>query len=201
MLSDTRLGQLYILGLPSEQDYRSCKIPEAGLQQKSWVAKLSLSGKISGCILLQSDTPFVSTIRFSNLLVIKVRDTANLTQSSFEGISAQWLQVFKSCFCLFRFMWQICHFLASGIHTSATLPKANTSKSVTLNMHDKTLTFCQKSVTPMRKVALSIHVGCCASLTLSFLTMISDTSHTSGRQSEKSLSGEKYFRNFVVIAL
>lgn len=192
---------MYILSRPSEQDYRSFKAPETGLQHKSWVGKLNLSGKISGCILVHSDITFVSTIGFSNLLVIKVHDTANLIQSSFGGSSAQWLQVFKSCFCLFCFMWQICYFLSSGIQTSATFPKANTANSVTLNMHDKTLTFCQKSVTLMCKLALSIRVGCCASLTLSFLTMISDMSHTSGRQFEKSLSEEKYSRNFVAIAL
>ncbi|KAJ7408953.1 hypothetical protein WISP_117659 [Willisornis vidua] len=85
--------------------------------------------------------------------------------------------------------------------TSATFPKANTTNSVTLNIHDKTLTFCQKSVTLTCKVASSVHVGSCASLNLSLLTMISDMSHTSGRQFEKSLYGEKYSRNFVAIAL
>lgn len=62
----------------------------------------------------------------------------------------------------------------------AVLPKTNTSNSVTLNMYDKILTFCQKTVTPMHKVALSILVGCCASLNLSFLKIISDMSHRSG---------------------
>lgn len=118
-----------------------------------------------------------------------------------EEVQLSGCRFLKVVFYLLCFMWQICYFLVSGIQTSTTFPKANTTNSVTLNMHDKTLTFCQKSVTPMRKVALSIRVGCCTSLTLSFLTMISDMSHTSGRQFEKSLSGEKYSRNFLAIAL
>lgn len=148
-------------------------------------------------------TIYVSTIGFSHFLENKVHDTANLIQAHSEGYSAQWLQVFKSCFCLFCSMWQIfiSHFLAPGIHRNAALPKTNTTNSVTLNMYDKTLTFCQKNVTPMLKVALSIHVGCCASLHLSFLVIMSDMSHRSGRQFEKSLCRKKCSKNFVAIAL
>lgn len=54
-----------------------------------------MSGKISGYIHTHIDTTFVSSIEFSNLLVTKVHDTANLIQSSFGGSSAQWLQVLK----------------------------------------------------------------------------------------------------------
>lgn len=89
-------------------------------------------------------------------------------------------------------MWQIftSHFLDAGIHMRAPFPKPNTTNSVTLNMYDKILTFCQKTVTPVHKVALSTLVGCCASLNLSFLKIISDMSHRSGRQFEKSLCRE-----------
>lgn len=61
----------------------------------------------------------------------------------------------------------------------AILLKTNTTNSVTLNMYDKILTFSQRTVTPMHKVALSILVGCCASLNHSFLKIISDMSHRS----------------------
>lgn len=135
-----------------------------GPWSKTETETCNLSGNIS------VSTIYMSTIGFSHFLDTKVHDTANLIQAHREGYSAQQLQVFKSCFCLFCSMWQIfiSHFLAPGIHRNAALPKTNTTNSVTLNMYDKTLTFCQKNVTPMLKVALSIHVGCCASLHLSF---------------------------------
>lgn len=172
-------------------------------QSKSSTEKFNLTGRNSGCIHVYSEATLLSIIGFCHFPVTKIHDTANLIHTQFEECSAQWLQVLKSCFCLFCYMWQIFTslFLASGIHMSAALPKANTTNSVTLNMYDNILTFCQKSVTPMHKVALSIHMGCCDSLNLSFLTMISDMSHRSDRQFEESLCREKCSRKCVSIAL